>query len=86
MDLGEQIHGPSASPLQRERFRAAIRTKLQEENDVSPPEDELEEMTAFAWIIRAKELCAKSNLLHEEGVSDEEIMRLVRVRPQPSTG
>lgn len=83
MDLGEQIHGPSVSPLQRERFRAAIRTKLQEESDVAPPEDELEEMTAFAWIMRARELCAKADLLREEGVSDEESMRLVRVGPQP---
>ncbi len=84
MDLGEQIHGPSVSPLQRERFRAAIRTKLQEESVVSPAEDELEEMAAFAWIIRARELCAKADLLREEGVSDEESMRLVRVGHSPN--
>lgn len=40
-------------------------------------------MTAFAWIMRARELCAKADLLREEGVSDEESMRLVRVGPQP---
>lgn len=42
-------------------------------------------MAAFAWIIRARELCAKADLLREEGVSDEESMRLVRVGPQPPT-
>ncbi len=74
-----------ASPAQRERFREAMRAKLEEEGDATASDRKLEEMAAFAWGIRAKELCDKADVLYEEGVSAEEVMRLVRVGPQPPT-
>ena len=58
-----------ASPAQRERFRAATM-------------EEVEEMAAFAWHIRAKKVCAKADLLIEEGVPDEEVRNILRVEPE----
>ncbi len=82
-----------ASPAQRERFREAIRAKLEEEHRAPASDEEVEEMAAFSWGLRAKELCDKADslyeicdkagLLYEEGVSVEEVMRLVKAGPQP---
>jgi hypothetical protein len=43
-------------------------------------------MAAFAWTIRAKELRDEADVLYQEGVSAEEVMRLTKLgrsRPRP---
>ncbi len=74
-----------ATPETQESFRAAMREQLAEDYGEPAPEEEVEEMAAFAWLIRAKELCAKADVLYEEGVSAEEVRRIVKIEPQPST-
>ena len=71
-----------ASPAQRERFRAATRTRFEEDGVDNRAMEEVEEMAAFAWHIRAKKVCAKADLLIEEGVPDEEVRNILRVEPE----
>jgi hypothetical protein len=73
-----------ASPDLRERFREGVRAKLKEEHGegYAPSEEEVEEMAAFAWHVRAKDVCAKADVLIEEGVPGEEVMRILRVEPE----
>ncbi|MDP8951319.1 MAG: hypothetical protein M3N18_03600 [Actinomycetota bacterium] len=69
-----------ASPDLRERFRAAMRAKLEDENNGAPAgEDEVEQMAAFAWSLRAQEVCAKTDALLKEGVPAHEVRRLAKV-------
>ncbi len=70
-----------AGPKLRERFRESVRKKLKEEHDEAG-EEEIEELAAFAWYIRAKEVCAKADLLIEEGVPDEELRNILRIQPE----
>jgi hypothetical protein len=65
----------------REHFRAAMRAQLEGDYGVPATDEEVEQMAAFAWHIRARELCAKADLLYEEGVPAEEVMRIVKVEP-----
>jgi hypothetical protein len=72
-----------ASPELQERFRAATREKFPDDYgaDYVPGENEVEELAAFAWHIRAKEVCAKADVLIEEGVPNEEVRNILRVEP-----
>ncbi len=71
-----------ASPELRERFRVATRARFQEDGVENPPREEVEEMAAFAWRIRAEEVCAKADVLIEEGVSNEEVRNILRIQPE----
>ena len=71
-----------ASPDLRERFRVTMREKINEEEGRVPSEEEVEEMAALAWLIRAKGICERADVLIEEGVPDEEVRNLLRVEPE----
>jgi hypothetical protein len=72
-----------ASPDLRERFREVTRDQFKKDygEDYIPTDYEVEEMAAFAWMIRAKEVCAKADVLIEEGVPNEEVRNILRVEP-----
>jgi hypothetical protein len=72
-----------AGPELQESFRAATRAKFEEDygSEYTPDETEVEEMTAFAWSMRAKEVCAKADLLIEEGVPDVEVKNILKIEP-----
>ena len=73
-----------ARPNLRERFREGTREQFRKDygEDYVPSEEEVEQMAAFAWSIRAKEVCAKADVLIEEGVPNEEVRNILRVEPE----
>ena len=72
-----------AGPELQEQFREMTREQFKEDHGEGyvPDEEEVEEMAAFAWFIRAQEVCAKADVLIEEGVPNEEVRNILKVTP-----
>jgi hypothetical protein len=72
-----------ASPELQEQFREATRKQFKEDygEEYVPDEEEVEEMASFAWLVRAQEVCAKADVLIEEGVPNEEVRNSLKVEP-----
>ena len=72
------LHTPGPGPQRKDVTVDTIRIAQEERSAV---EEELEEMAAFAWFIRAQEVCAKTDVLLEEGVPADEVRRIAKVEP-----